>query len=172
LEGKDIECVFSSDLWRARQTARIIAEATDAPVHLDPRLRERGFGQLEGEPTRALSATLTGIVDDSVTDTRCRPPGGESLDELYSRCRDFLDWLRVRGQQRDVVVVAHGGSVRMLRAAGAGLGPADLAWGPVDNASVHRLVLAVSPLPTGEGADPAPAPFASSAQSPLTVGRA
>ncbi|KFI60990.1 histidine phosphatase family protein [Bifidobacterium cuniculi] len=41
----DIVC---SDLFRARQTAHATADILGLPVRLDPRLRERSFGQWEG----------------------------------------------------------------------------------------------------------------------------
>ena len=40
--------IVSSDLSRAHATAQTLAERVGVPVHLDERLRERGFGQWEG----------------------------------------------------------------------------------------------------------------------------
>lgn len=40
--------IISSDLSRAQATAQALAERVGVEVHLDQRLRERGFGQWEG----------------------------------------------------------------------------------------------------------------------------
>ena len=40
--------IYSSPLCRARETAEIISNLTNAPVVIDDRLRERGFGTFEG----------------------------------------------------------------------------------------------------------------------------
>ena len=40
--------IVSSDLGRASATARALAQAADLDVELDPRLKERGFGEWEG----------------------------------------------------------------------------------------------------------------------------
>lgn len=155
LAGKDIECVYSSDLQRARQSASVIAEATNAPVVIDRRLRERGFGQLEGGSTAGLDPAVTGITGRRITDIHCHPVGGESLDQLYQRCRGFVDQLHSLGHGRDIVVVAHGGSIRLIRAAWADAAPDRLAWSPVDNAALFRLVHPTSPS-IGDGIVPVP----------------
>jgi broad specificity phosphatase PhoE len=141
LVTKDVGVVYSSDLRRARTTADIIAERLGRPVVADSRLRERNFGKLEGSPTGAPTAETTGICGGRVTDVDARPPGGESIDDLALRCRDFIDWLVELPRHGDVVVVAHGGSIRLLQAALAGTQPAGMTWGPVGIASVHRVVL-------------------------------
>jgi broad specificity phosphatase PhoE len=48
LAAYEPETVVSSDLHRAVQTARPLAELLDQPVVLDPRLRERSLGRWEG----------------------------------------------------------------------------------------------------------------------------
>ncbi len=141
VSAKDVEFVYSSDLQRARQTAAVVAAATGARVLTDRRLRERALGRSEGTPTANLDPTETGIVGGRITDLDCHPVGGESLAQLYERCRRFAMWLGSLGSGRDIVVVAHGGSVRMLRAVWADQNPEGLPWSPVGNASVSRLVL-------------------------------
>ena len=141
LTTKDVECVYSSDLQRAQQTAAVVAAATGAGVVTDRQLRERALGRSEGTPTASLDPAETGIVDGKISDLDCHPIGGESLHQLHDRCRRFATWLHSMGSGRDVVVVAHGGSIRMLRAIWTDRDPRRLAWTPVGNASVFRLVL-------------------------------
>jgi len=150
LAGKDVGAVYSSDLRRARRTADVIAEHIGCEVRTDSRLRERSFGALEGMPVAELGPEITGICAGRIADVDAHAPGGESLGDLAARCTDFATWLRNEEDDRDVVVVAHGDSIRLLRAAMAGIDPSGMGWGSVANASVHRLVLPSShPVPDG-----------------------
>lgn len=56
-----------------------------------------------------------------------------------------------------MAVIAHGGSIRMLRACMEGMHPTGMPWETVENASIHRV-----PLPRAPGSDrarPEPAPI-------------
>lgn len=139
LRREAIEAVYSSDLLRARQTASIIAQGLGCDVLTDERLRERRFGTAEGSRLTDLGPGTTGIVDGRVVDINARAHGGESLQDLYLRCSDFLAWLARRRHQQDVVVVAHGGSIRMLQAAASRNEIVDMRWDAVANASISRL---------------------------------
>ena len=57
LAGEAIRAVYSSDLSRAHETARSIAEAAGLPVVSDPGLRERRFGLFEGKTFDEIHAT-------------------------------------------------------------------------------------------------------------------
>jgi broad specificity phosphatase PhoE len=133
--------VCSSDLYRARRTASIIADRLGCDVETDPRLRERCFGIAQGTPSTGMTSAVTGIHDGYVVDEHARAPGGESLHDVYRRCRAFLHDLHLRNQEGDVVTVAHGGSIRMLHALIAGRDLQGLEWGTVPNASILRLIL-------------------------------
>jgi broad specificity phosphatase PhoE len=148
LAGKDVGAVYSSDLRRARRTADVIAEHIGCEVRTDSRLRERSFGVLEGMPLAELPPEVTGICRGRIADVDAHAAGGESLGDLAARCTDFVTWLEAEEDGCDLVVVAHGDSVRLLRAAIAGIDPSGMGWGSVANASIHRLVLpSAHPVP-------------------------
>ncbi len=150
LTGKDVGAVYSSDLRRARRTAEIIADHVGCEVRTDPRLRERSFGALEGMPLAELPPEVTGIFRGRIADVDAHADDGESLRDLAARCTDFANWLETEQVDRDVVVVAHGDSIRLLRASIAGVDPSGMGWGSVANASVHRLVVpSAHPGPDG-----------------------
>jgi broad specificity phosphatase PhoE len=138
----------ASDLLRTRETAAIMARSLGLPFSVDPALRERCFGALEGEPADRLGPEVTGIVDDRVVDPGARPAGGESLEELYARAAGFVDQLIHPGPRGDVVVVAHGGSIRAIRAYCARQTVGAMRWGPVANGSVWPVALSVTSRPT------------------------
>jgi 2,3-bisphosphoglycerate-dependent phosphoglycerate mutase len=144
LASEPIGAVYSSDLYRARRTAAVTAQRLGCDVRTDHRLRERSFGIAEGVPSVKITAAVTGIEDGHVVDEHARAPGGESLSEVHQRCSAFLQHLLGQHEVGDVVVVAHGGSIRMLRALAANIELKGLAWGTVPNAGIFRLDL---PLP-------------------------
>jgi broad specificity phosphatase PhoE len=129
LDG-DIAAVYSSDLARARETADIVAAKLDLAVQIDPRLRERGFGSWEG-------LTMTEI-EERFADAHRRWQAGEgagaddaeTFEEFFDRVSDFLaDVLRLHPEE-EVLVISHGGSIRVIHALAAGL----------DYVRDHRLI--------------------------------
>jgi broad specificity phosphatase PhoE len=150
-----IRAIYASDLRRARQTAAVFATVVGVPVFADARLRERSLGVLEGIPSAALGPPVTGIDDGRVVDPDARPAGGESVRDLYQRAAAFCDELTatVGDDDRcaagpfpglpaaagDVVVIAHGGTVRVLAAYLRGIPADQMSWGPVGNAAVLHI---------------------------------
>jgi 2,3-bisphosphoglycerate-dependent phosphoglycerate mutase len=146
-----IRAIYASDLRRARQTAAAFAAVVGVPVFADARLRERSLGVLEGAPSTALSPSVTGLDGGRVVDPDARPAGGESVREMYQRAAAFCgdlsttigdggDVSAVGGlpglpDAGDVVVVAHGGTVRVLAAYLQGIPADEMSWGPVENAT-------------------------------------
>ena len=131
--------VMSSDLRRAIETARFIVEELDLPLVLEPRLRERAFGVLEGNPSTLAHPSHTGIGCDTVLDADARPDGGETLREFYSRVAGLLDDVMEGASKGPVILVTHGG---VLRAATAYLGrvpPEKMSWAPVANSAVFEV---------------------------------
>jgi probable phosphoglycerate mutase len=57
LRNKAVECIYTSPLKRARQTAGIIAEILAAPLVVDARLRERiNWGDTTGQTWEEFAA--------------------------------------------------------------------------------------------------------------------
>ena len=88
-----VDAVFSSDLGRAVETARIAFDDT-LPVFLDWRLRECDYGELNGAPRLRLP------VDE-------RYPGGESWRDAVARVTRFLDELAATRDGGRVCVIGH-----------------------------------------------------------------
>lgn len=131
------DAVLSSDLLRARQTAQIIADVLGLPVRLDPGLREQSVGELEGKlyVERFADRTVQGTIDELWRDPFRRPPGGESVADLYHRVQATLTRLAKASPGRTLVVATHGGVVRTATAAEPQPGT-PLPHTTVDNASI------------------------------------
>jgi len=103
LEGERFAGVWSSDLARAVETAVLAF----GPARPDARLREIGFGELEGVPFLEIPETLQrGLMDFE----GFQAPGGEGVADLEARLRAFLDEL----QPGRHLVFSHGGAIRAL----------------------------------------------------------
>jgi probable phosphoglycerate mutase len=131
-----VTALYASDLRRALLTAAPVARRLGLPVHPDARLRERRLGVLEGSPSSTLVPAVSGIDNGRVVDPDARPEGGESLRDMYRRTASFVDALP--GTTGDVVVVAHGGSIRLLRAYLSGVPVERMEWDVLTNASIQR----------------------------------
>jgi 2,3-bisphosphoglycerate-dependent phosphoglycerate mutase len=147
---RPVRAIYTSDLRRARQTAAAFAEVLGLPVYTDRRLRERSLGVLEGTAHEAIGPSATGLADGLVIDPDVRPAAGESVRDLYARaaafCDDLVAGLRdghgpLPGLTRtgDVLVIAHGGTVRVLDAYTRGVPVDQMTWRPVDNATIVRI---------------------------------
>ena len=99
----EVAAVFTSDLARAVETARIAFGARGVPLLHDWRLRECDFGELDGGPVARVEEVRVRHVYDPF-------PGGESYADVVARVRSFLHDLGFRFADRTVVVVGHYGT--------------------------------------------------------------
>jgi broad specificity phosphatase PhoE len=141
-----VDLVFTSDLRRAVETARLIAAQLGVEPLLEPRLRERSFGVLEGRLIANSGPLEVGVTDDAVTDADARPPGGESIRELYARVIGLVSELAAEQGHRRIVLVSHGGPLRVIRAYLAGTPVDSMSWSAVANGTVLEIPLAAPGL--------------------------
>ena len=88
-----LDCIYSSDLQRAADTARIVAEAHDCPLFMEPLLRDRELD-----------------------------PSAETMEQLAQRAADFLNKVGVLPTPSAdpsspcLLAVSHGLFLRVLQA--------------------------------------------------------
>jgi probable phosphoglycerate mutase len=126
------EAIYASDLRRALETAAPIAELLDLEVHVEPALRERSLGDAEGTPSRLLGADRSGIDGGRVVDADAAPPGGESVRQLYERAVSCAARL-LSAHRGDLVLVCHGGIVRVLLGWFRGEALDEFEWSHIEN---------------------------------------
>lgn len=132
-----------TDLKRTRQTAEAIGAGgyrlPDVLIE-DRRLREQGFGDWHGQTHKDHNATRT---DPFIGIWNCAPevvpPGGESFVQLLARVGQAVEDLSERYRGRDIVCVAHGGSIRAALALALRLDPADALAFTISNVSLSRI---------------------------------
>jgi len=144
LSGR-VDAVVSSDLARAVESAHIVATALGLSARVDPGLRERNFGVLEGLPGAALVPSVEGISGGVVVDENAHPANGESLRDLYERSVRAARRVGQRRPGQRTLVVTHGGPIRMIRAYADGRPLMGCAWDPVANASLWPVEIELAP---------------------------
>lgn len=136
LAGSGADLILASDLRRAVETALPIAARLGVPLRLESRLRERLLGTAEGRPGHQVHPHELGVTGRRVTDPDARPPGGESVRQLYDRVTGLLSDLLSGSPGGRLILVTHGGPIRVARAYLAGLGAAEMPWPTVPNGSI------------------------------------
>ena len=113
------DAIYSSDLDRAHETARLVAGDRNVAVETDPDLREFSYGEWEGLTLTEVETTYPGDLAKRIEaggNLGFTAPGGESTAKVLARVRRW--WMRAsqcHDSQDHVLVVAHGGSIRALR---------------------------------------------------------
>jgi probable phosphoglycerate mutase len=116
-----VDAVYTSDLARARETADIVAARLGLPVRLDERLRERSFGAWEGKTGPEIEVEFR---DAHARWLAGEGPGAEDAEvfaDFAARVQGFLADVLARHPDETVLVVAHGGSIRVIHALATGL---------------------------------------------------
>jgi probable phosphoglycerate mutase len=141
LGDEDIDAVYASDLSRAADTARMLAERLNLPLHTDPRLRERAFGAFEGLTWAEVER------DHAEASLRWRrrdvafgPPGGEVLQAFFDRAIAAIAAIAARHRGQHIAVVSHGGVLDALYRAASRI-PIDAprTW-QLPNATINRVL--------------------------------
>lgn len=136
-----IDAIYASDLSRAIDTVRPIADALSLPVQLMQALREVDVGLWEGvlreEVARqypesyAIYLNTPGLVQFD---------GGESFADLRERALAAVQEIVSMNEGKTVVIATHGGVIRALRTLWEGIPLAQMGRIPhVPNASVTAV---------------------------------
>jgi broad specificity phosphatase PhoE len=116
-----VDAIYASDLTRARETAEIIAADLGLDVRTDARLRERSFGAWEGLSMPEIEEQF----GDALARWRLGDgPGAddaEPFEAFAERVREFVEEILARHPDEAVLVVSHGGSIRVIHALASGL---------------------------------------------------
>ncbi len=115
LAGIDFDAVYSSDLRRAMQTIRYLADLTGVEVRSEPRVRERSMGVFDGllwedvirRFPEEYAAYKSGNLDYVM-------PERESSNAVYDRVIDCMEELAVRHRGGHIAVFTHGGVLHRI----------------------------------------------------------
>ncbi|MDF2538752.1 MAG: Phosphoglycerate mutase [Herbinix sp.] len=117
LQHYNIDALYSSNLLRAVQTAEIINQTLGLPHEIREEIREISFGDLEGntdtyndERFHAFKEEQRKLIEDIPY------PGGENGTSVYERAMPVIQEIAM-GSKKNIVIVTHGGTIRVLMAA-------------------------------------------------------
>lgn len=137
----NLDKVFSSDLTRAKETARAVLGDKQIPFIVVPELREIYGGEWEDRPWGEFHITTPEECrtwDKDFSNHRC--PKGESVRELFDRAKDTILRIVRENAGKKVAIVSHGAFIRCFMTYAAGLDVSDIEkTGWVDNTAVTLL---------------------------------
>jgi alpha-ribazole phosphatase len=131
----------ASNLKRTHQTAEAIWAAgfpKPAVMPHEAALAEQNLGEYQGMNRAAflasqpIGSTWFGQIDEPA-------PGGESFMDLYNRVRGAIERINAANAGRDIIAVAHGGTIKSAIGLALGDQPAKGLIFDIDNCSVTRL---------------------------------
>lgn len=124
--------VLTSDLIRAVQTAEVIARSLQTSIEVMPGLRERAWGEWEGVTGAEIKDRYPMTKKERL---RFVPSGAESTPEFWQRVRET--WRAILEMEaEELVIVGHGGSLRVMLCEAMGAGETTYRCLHLDNASL------------------------------------
>lgn len=134
--------LISSPLQRCARFAKELAAQHGVPLSLEPDLQELHFGVWEGCNTAELMQTSAAELGRFWSDPYgFTPPEGEPLLAFEARILGALQRLQARHSGQRLLLVTHGGVIRLLLARARGLPRNDLLQVAVGHAERFQLCL-------------------------------
>lgn len=125
-----LDFIFSSDLIRTRETAKIVSQATKAPVIYKKEFRELNAGIFKDQPISNYRKYFYNHVDRFAK----RPPKGENLNECKKRMFQAFQEINKKYKNKNILIVGHGDPLWLLEGAIKNKTPIQMAM-----ARSHRL---------------------------------
>jgi broad specificity phosphatase PhoE len=145
LKDHQIDVVFSSNLGRAIKTAKKICENRKVEHIIEEDLKELSWGDFASEPTDRLLKKWSDYYalekSKGIRRENIRPPNGENTFDHMSRVNRFLDKLKRNHRNKNVLIVAHGGTNKVLIGLLRKLDPEEFYTLKQDNACINFLEL-------------------------------
>lgn len=117
LGNYSIDALYSSNLLRARQTAKILNESLGLEHYIREELREISFGALEGHTDEYIEEHFAGFKAEQKRMAEDIPyPEGENGTSVYERAMPVIQEI-IQSGKKNILVVTHGGTIRVLVAA-------------------------------------------------------
>lgn len=136
------DVLVSSPLQRCALFADELGERLGVPVHREARLQELHFGEWEGRSAAQIMEQQADELGRFWADPYAfTPPGGEPVSDFAARVLAAVDDLGRAYAGKRVLLVTHGGVMRLLLARARGLPREQLLQVEVGHGALARLAL-------------------------------
>lgn len=134
------DAVVSSTLQRCARFAEELAAARGLPLRLDARLQEYHFGDWQGVPIADIDRDHGEALGRYWADPANHPPpNAEPFATFRQRLSDALDAIVAEHPGRRVLVVTHGGAIKLIRSLVEGRAFGGMVELHVPHASLHPV---------------------------------
>lgn len=112
----NITKIYSSDLIRAQQTAKILADKIDIPIHFTSEFREVNNGDLAGLKNEIANIKFPNLYWKKLEWDE-HYPNGESPKEFYERIKSAWNKLikTEKNNKGNIILVTHGGVINIIK---------------------------------------------------------
>lgn len=117
LKNEKITKAYASDQLRSKRSLEIVLKYhPNVPVFIDPRIKERDYGDLTGKNKIEIAQKFPDQYPLWHRSYDVPPPNGESIKDVEVRVLSFLNELLPTLKKDDVILIsAHGNSIRPIR---------------------------------------------------------
>ncbi|EMR46545.1 MULTISPECIES: histidine phosphatase family protein [Pseudomonas] len=145
-DGGPWQVLVSSPLQRCGRFADELGAQLNLPVQREPALQELHFGDWEGQSAAQIMERQADALGRFWADPYAfTPPNGEPVEAFAERVLAAVERLRLQHAGKRVLLVTHGGVMRLLLARARGLPREQLLQVEVGHGALMRLV------PGGDG---------------------
>ena len=118
LKDETFDALYASPLQRCALLAKTIAAGR--AVIFDERLKELNFGEWENQMWKDIESSpeASAFFEDYIN---VQPPKGESFRQMTDRIALFMEELKINNPNHNVLIVAHGGPIRIIHGLAEGL---------------------------------------------------
>ncbi len=110
LKNKNIDMIFSSDFYRAKISAEIVAKELELPVIFDKRLREIDMGAFKGK----LMSSYENYFSSLYQKFSKKPLKGESRRDVKKRLKSFYNEMNKKYKNKTILVISHGDPIWLM----------------------------------------------------------
>lgn len=107
-DGKNIDLIVSSPLDRCKQTAQIISN-NKIPIIYSDKLLGRDHGEFTG-----VNKKLINFSDYWNYNKNIKYERAESVRDLYNRTKELIEELKLKYEDKNIIIVTHSGIMRVL----------------------------------------------------------
>jgi len=115
LRKEEVTRIYSSPLKRTYQTAKILSDKLGVPLYREERVIEIDHGKWSGMLVDEVKEKYPEEFEMWIKEPhRIKFEGGESLEDVLNRVREFLNHVRNKHEDETVVVVSHTVPIRCM----------------------------------------------------------